>query len=440
MSMAVGGKPANLRSSVLVQTIETDAMKTVAVIGGGPAGLMAADVLSQSGIRVRLFEAKASVGRKFLIAGKGGLNLTHSEPFETFCSRYGPDPQSVLPWLRDFGPDDVRNWATRLGFETFIGFSKRVFPKDLKAAPLLQRWIERLQNAGVEFETQHRWQGWNTDTHLVFETPDGPTTVEADATVLTLGGASWPVTGSDGNWVSAISARGIDVVPFLPANCGFHVAWSDHFRERNAGEPLKSVGLSFAATDGTTFQRQGSCVVTENGLEGSLIYAASAMIRDEIIEHGSATITLDLAPDRDLEKLTERLSIPRGSRTVAKHLKSKANLKGVQTGLLREFAADTLNQPARLAEAIKALPIKLTGTRPLAEAISTAGGVRIDALDERLMTKAVPGLFCAGEMLDWEAPTGGYLLTACFASGQVAAKGVIEWMNQSEPSSLVVKL
>jgi uncharacterized flavoprotein (TIGR03862 family) len=405
-------------------------MKTVAVIGGGPAGLMAAEVLSQHGVHVDLYEAKPSIGRKFLVAGKGGLNLTHAEPLGSLAARYGPRPEQIQPLLEAFGPEDVRTWCHELGIETIVGVSGRVFPKDMKAFPLLQRWIQRLRDSGVSFQTCHRWQGWNADGSLLLEAPTGPKNIQPDAVVLTLGGASWPKLGSDGTWAPMLEQQGFNIAPLQPSNCGFDVNWSEHFRERNAGEPLKSVVLKFTNSAGEVFERQGSCVIAQSGLEGSVIYAASAMIRDEIAARGSATITLDLAPDRTLEKLIERLSIPRGSKTTSSHLRSKANIKGVQTGLLREFAAESLTDPAQLAHAIKNLPIPVTAARPIAESISTAGGVRFESLNECLMIKSRPGLFCAGEMLDWEAPTGGYLLTGCFASGRIAGQGALAWVNE----------
>lgn len=403
-------------------------MKTVAVIGGGPAGLMAAETLVGGGVQVNLYEAKPSVGRKFLVAGKGGLNLTHSEAFETFAARFGPQPEQIRPFLEAFKPDNVREWSSGLGIETFVGFSKRVFPTDMKATPLLQRWVARLRDGGVRFHTGHRWEGWNRDRTLRFRTREGEISVAPDAAVLALGGASWPKLGSDGAWVPILGEENIEVTSLRPSNCGFDVSWSDHFRERYAGEPLKSVGLSFVDSTGQTFQRRGSCVVTSNGLEGSLIYAASSLLRDEIERTGSATITLDLTPDRPLEKLIERLSQPRGSRTFSKHLKSKAKVYGVQAGLLREVAPESLAHPIRLSEAIKALPVSLVATRPVEESISTAGGIALAELDESLMIRRSPGLFCAGEMLNWEAPTGGYLLTACLATGLVAGNGAKEWL------------
>jgi uncharacterized flavoprotein (TIGR03862 family) len=405
-------------------------MKTVAVIGGGPAGLMAAEVLCGPSVQVDLYEAKPSIGRRFLVAGKGGLNLTHAEPFETLVTRYGARAEQIGSLLSAFGPQDVRNWCHGLGIETFVGSSQRIFPKDQKAFAVLRKWMQRLAEAGVTFHTQHCWQGWNQDGSLSFTTPAGELSIQPDATVLTVGGASWPKLGSDGAWVPVLQQAGCDVAPLRPSNCGFDVSWTEHFRERNSGEPLKSVVLTFTNSGGETFERKGACLITKNGIEGSLIYAASPLIRDEITEHGSAIVTLDLAPDRTVEQLIERLSIPRGSRTVSSHLRSKVRLQGVESGLLREFAADAMSDPVRLAHAIKALPIPLTAARPIDEAISTAGGVRFESLNAELMVESHPGLFCAGEMLDWEAPTGGYLLTACFASGRAAGQGALAWVNR----------
>ncbi len=391
---------------------------------------MAAEVLVGQGVQVDLYEVKASVGRKFLIAGKGGLNLTHAEPLDQFVSRYGPRAQQIGAFLQGFGPDQIRAWCLGLGIETFVGPSQRVFPKDLKAFPVLQKWLQRLRESGVAFHTQHRWNGWDHNGALIFATPNGERNLQPDAVVLTVGGASWPKLGSDGTWVPILQQAGCDVAALQPSNCGFDVSWSEHFRTRNAGEPLKSVVLNVKTSSGQTFEKKGACLITQNGIEGSLIYAASALIRDEIHEHGAATVTLDLTPDRTVEQLTKRLSIPRGSRTISSHLRSKVRLKGVEAALLREFAADAMDDPAKLAQAIKALPIPLTAARPVAEAISTAGGVRFEALNAQLMVESIPGLFCAGEMLDWEAPTGGYLLTACFASGRVAGQGALAWVHR----------
>lgn len=407
-------------------------MKTVAVIGGGPAGLMAAEVLSERGVLVDLYEAKPSIGRKFLVAGKGGLNLTHTEPLAAFEARYGSRVADIRPLLKEFGPSDVREWCHNLGIETFAGPSGRVFPKDMKALPALNRWMQRLRENGVRMRTRHRWLGWNADGSLLFSTPTGEFTTHPDATVLAVGGASWPKLGSDGKWMPTLQQKQIKVAGLKPSNCGFDVSWSPHFRERFAGEPLKSVVLKFTGINGETFSRAGSCMVTSNGLEGSLIYSASALIRDKISAQNSATISFDLAPDQSLDKLTQRLSMPQGSRSLSSHLRSKVKLKGVEAGLLREFAAAALNDPAHLASAIKNLEVPLIAPRPIEESISTAGGVCFDGLNACLMIESLPGLFCAGEMLDWEAPTGGYLLTACFASGRVAGQGAADWVERTD--------
>jgi len=396
------------------------------VVGAGPAGLMAAEVLSAAGVAVDVNDAMPSAGRKFLMAGKSGLNLTHAEAAEKFVTRYGGRSEWVAPWLRGFDADALRDWARGLGVETFVGSSGRVFPKDMKAAPLLRAWLHRLRATGVRFHMRHRWLGWAGDA-LLFETPAGQVKVGAGGTalVLALGGGSWAKLGSDGTWVPLLRERAVDVASLRPANCGFDVAWSDHFRDRFAGQPVKSVTASF---DGT--HKQGEFVVTQHGVEGSLVYAFSAALRDAIEAEGSATLLLDLAPGKSLERLTQEIAHPRGARSMASHLQSRAGIAGVKAGLLRECAArEDYADPARLAAAIKALPLKLVAPRPLDEAISSAGGVRAETLDERLMLKAMPGVFCAGEMLDWEAPTGGYLLTACFASGRVAGRGALAWLR-----------
>ncbi len=404
--------------------------QTVAVIGGGPAGLMAAEILSASGVQVHVYDAMPSVGRKFLLAGRGGLNLTHSEPFDVFMSRFGERRAQLEPMLARFGPQQVREWAAGLGVETFVGTSGRVFPTDMKAAPLLRAWLHRLRAAGVQFHMRHRWLG---DASLAagslrFATPAGEAIVKADAVVLALGGASWARLGSDGAWAPWLQERGIDVAPLLPANCGFDGAgWSEHFASRFAGQPFKSVAISFTDSQGRRFARKGEFVATAKGIEGSLIYAASALLRDEIAVHGSATLLLDLLPDRGAEQVLAAVKHPRGARSLSSHLKSRLGLEGIKAGVLHEaLSREAMQDPAQLAATIKAVPLRLVATRPIDEAISTAGGVRFEALDERLMASAVPGVFVAGEMLDWEAPTGGYLLTASMASGAAAAHGAIE--------------
>ncbi|HSC79165.1 MAG TPA: TIGR03862 family flavoprotein [Chitinolyticbacter sp.] len=397
----------------------------IAVIGGGPAGLMAAEVLARAGHRVDVYDAMPSVGRKFLLAGVGGMNITHSEPLEQLLDRYGNARPELEAMVRPFDADALRAWIHGLGIETFVGTSGRVFPREMKAAPLLRAWLTRLKAAGVAFHVRHRWLGWNEHGALLLTGPDGDITVQPDATVLALGGASWPRLGSDGGWVPLLAARGIAIAPLQPANCGFDVGWSPWFADKHAGQPLKAVVLHH-----DDWQRQGEFVVTASGIEGSLIYAASARLRDAIARDGHATVTLDLAPGRTLERLTAELAAPRGADSMANHLRRKVHIDGVKAGLLRELLPkDTFTDTAALAQAIKALPLRLTAPRPIAEAISSAGGVRWDAMDDQLMLTALPGVFCAGEMLDWEAPTGGYLLTGCFASGRQAGEGVKGWLK-----------
>lgn len=411
-------------------TTTTTKPQSIAVIGGGPAGLMAAETLAANGQQVDVYDAMPSVGRKFLLAGKGGLNLTHSEPAAQFNARYGKRRTILEPMLDQFGADALRNWAEGLGIATFIGSSGRVFPTDMKAAPLLRAWLHRLRSAGVRFHMRHRWNGWDEQGRLRFSTPDGEHTLDASAIVLALGGGSWARLGSDGSWVPPLRSKGVDVADLRPANCGFDIGWSEHFRERHAGQPLKSVVLSFTDADKVEHRRQGECIVTASGIEGSLIYALSGSLRDTLDAQGSVTILLDLAPGLSQERVIEEVSHPRGSRSMASHLQSRVNISGVKAGLLHEaLSKEEYQNPTRLAQTIKALPLRLTATRPLDEAISSAGGVRFEALDEHLMANALPGVFCAGEMLDWEAPTGGYLLTACFASGRAAGMGVLNWLE-----------
>ena len=422
----------------------------VAIVGGGPAGLMAAELLSQSGVQVDLFDTKPSVGRKFLLAGRGGLNLTHSEPLPRFQTRFAERSALLSPLLEAFGPDALRAWAQGLGIETFVGSSGRVFPTDLKAAPLLRAWLHRLRQQGVRFHMRHRWLGWadadaNPGDHsptLRMATPEGERLVQAQATVLALGGGSWARLGSDGAWLPWLQEKGVDVAPLRAANCGFDVAptgsdrahWSEHLRSRFAGQPVKPVSLSFTDLQGHTRQQQGEFVLTDTGVEGSLIYAFSAAIRDRIAAEGSATVHLNLLPSHSAETVLTETRRARGPRSLSTHLKSRLGLQGMKMALLHELLTpEQLNDPQALAQALQALPITLSAARPMDEAISTAGGVRFEALDPQLMLRALPGVFCAGEMLDWEAPTGGYLLTASLATGRQAALGALAHLNQAQP-------
>jgi uncharacterized flavoprotein (TIGR03862 family) len=408
----------------------------VAIVGGGPAGLMAAEVLAEAGVSADLFDGMPSVGRKFLLAGKGGLNLTHSEPIEPFLGRYAAARAQVEPWLNAFGPQALRDWAKALGIDTFVGSSGRVFPTDMKAAPLLRAWLHRLRTSGVHFHMRHRWLGWGdapAGAHaLRFATPTGERLAHARCVVLALGGASWARLGSDGAWVPLLAGRGIHIAALQPSNCGFDVAgWSEHLRERFAGAPLKNVALRCVAPDGRRFDQRGEFVITETGIEGSLVYAASPVLREAIAATGRATAEIDLLPERPAEFVQAEVARPRGSRSMSTHLKSRLGLDGAKAALLHELLPrETFADPLALAHAIKALPLPLVAARPIDEAISTAGGVRLTALDAQLMLKELPGVFCAGEMLDWEAPTGGYLLTASLASGRVAGQGAAAWVRR----------
>jgi uncharacterized flavoprotein (TIGR03862 family) len=406
----------------------------VAVIGGGPAGLMAAEALARRGMRVDVYDAMPSVGRKFLMAGIGGMNITHSEPLEPFLGRYGARRAQIAPLLEAFGPDALRAWLAQLGVETFVGSSGRVFPTDMKAAPMLRAWLHRLRESGVRFHMRHKWVGWdaaasNRQHALRFAAPGGELRTTADAIVFAMGGASWPRLGSDAAWVPLLRARDVTIAPLLPANCGFDADWSDYFRERFAGQPVKAVAITVTGVDKKVPYRQGEILVTETGVEGSLVYALSAPIRDRLIADGEAVIQLDLAPGYAAKRVVEEVTRPRGSRSMSSHLHSRLGITGVKAGLLREcLSKDEFADTTRLAHAIKALPLRLTRARPIEEVISSAGGVTFEALDEHLMITHIPGVFCAGEMLDWEAPTGGYLLTACFASGLVAGRGAAAYV------------
>jgi uncharacterized flavoprotein (TIGR03862 family) len=440
--------------------------RRVVVVGAGPAGLMAAETLAAAGLAVEVHDAMPSVGRKFLLAGKGGLNLTHGEALPVFLSRYGARRAALEPALADFDPQQLRDWAAALGIATFVGTSGRVFPADLKAAPLLRAWLHRLRGTGVVFHMRERWTGWDADGALRFVAPHGELSRRANAVVLALGGASWPQLGSNGAWVPLLAARGVPIAPLRAANCGFDVGrtragpteggWSEHFRSRFAGQPIKPVALAFhvdpkltafaapegraavlgrpgVGRDASGFARQGEFVVTDSGIEGSLVYAASAAIRDAIEVDRQATVHLDLLPSHDAATVLREVARPRGARSLATHLKSRLGIGGVKAALLHELLApDELRDPATLARALKALPLTLARPRPLAEAISTAGGVPFEALTPSLMLRDLPGVFCAGEMLDWEAPTGGYLLTACFATGRHAAHGALDWLQTQD--------
>lgn len=401
---------------------------SIAVIGGGPAGLMAAEVLSQAAVQVDIYDVMPSMGRKFLMAGKGGLNITHNEPIGDFLSRYGTHRLHIEPLLLAFPPNVLCEWIRGLGIETFVGSSGRVFPTDMKAAPLLRAWLHRLRESGVHFHVRHRWQGLDGRGTLRFDTPAGERQVSADAVVLALGGASWPQLGSDGAWLPLLAQHNIAISPLRPANCGFEVVWGTHFREHFAGAPLKSVAATFGAV-----HTLGECIITTHGIEGGLIYTLSAALRDEIEINGHAILHLDLMPDWPEARICQEVQHPRGSRSLSSYLQSRLGLKGVKANLLREaLNGEQMHNPALLAQTIKALPLRLIAPRPLSEAISTAGGVKFEALDRNLMLRQIPGVFCAGEMLDWEAPTGGYLLTACIASGRTAAQGVMDWLQNPQ--------
>ncbi|MGO4139346.1 TIGR03862 family flavoprotein [Rhizobium brockwellii] len=399
--------------------------KRIAIIGGGPAGLAAAELLSRSGHAVMVYDAMPTFARKFLLAGKSGLNITHSEDYARFTTRFAAASARLRPALDAFTPDDIRNWASELGTETFIGSSGRVFPKVMKASPLLRAWLRRLETQGATLRTRHRWTGFAEDGY-VFETPEGRSIVHCDAALLALGGASWPRLGSDAAWVPWLAGRGVEIDTFQPANCGFVVGWSGNFSERFAGEPVKSVT---ATSEAGTFP--GEFVITGSGIEGSLVYTHTAALRDRLLNHGSAVLTLDLAPGRTIERLSRDLARQDAKSSFSNRLRKGAGLDGVKAALLRELAPERdRTDPERLAGMIRALPLPVIETRPIGEAISSAGGIRWSSIDDSYMLKALPGTFVAGEMLDWEAPTGGYLLTACLATGRAAARGIEAWLQR----------
>jgi len=395
---------------------------TAAVIGGGPAGLMAAEVLSAAGVAVTVYDRMPSVGRKFLMAGRGGLNLTHSEPLEGFLARYGAARASLGPLVEAFNPTDLIAWAEGLGQETHVGSSGRVFPRSHKASPLLRAWLGRLEAQGVQVLTRHDWLGWDAEAALLLRGPGGEITVNPDATILALGGASWPRLGATGGWTGILAKAAVAVTPLRPANVGFEAAWSAVFHDRFHGQPLKNIGVSFQGQ-----AARGDAMITREGIEGGAVYALSAPLRDAIAATGSAVLEIDLRPDQSVGQLTARLAIPRGGQSMTNYLRKAAHLSPVEINILREaHGVDLALTAGGLARAIKAAPITLTATRPIDRAISTAGGVALSEVDDDLMLRARPGVFLAGEMLDWEAPTGGYLLQAAFATGVAAAKGALK--------------
>ena len=400
--------------------------KTIAIIGAGPSGLIAAERLAQAGHRVTIFDRMPSPARKFLLAGRGGLNLTHSEPLDLFLTRYRSAREWLEPAIRAFPPDELRAWADELGADSFVGSSGRIFPRAMKASPLLRAWLQRLQAQGVSLAAGQLWTGWDDHGALTFRSRDGSDEhIQADATLLALGGASWPRLGSDGGWMPVLAARGVGIAPLQPANSGFTVDWSPTMRERFAGAPLKRVVIRHGERQAT-----GEAMIDAGGLEGGAVYALSGPLRETILREGKAAITLDLRPDIEIARLSERLANRRKGETLSNHLRKAAGLSPAAIAVLRESAPDGLPQePEALAALIKAAPLTLTGIAPIERAISSAGGIQATEIDEGFMLKAVPGVFVAGEMLDWEAPTGGYLLQGCFSTGVAAAAGMARWLD-----------
>ena len=414
--------------SIRLHSLMSAPAQHVAVIGAGPAGLMAAEVLAQGGAQVTVYDAMPSAGRKFLMAGRGGLNLTHGEPLPQFLARYREAMPHLTAAIEAFPPNALRDWCEALGQETFVGSSGRVFPRAFKASPLLRAWLRRLNSTGVRLALRHRWTGWDEQGRLLFQTPDGPHAIETRATVLALGGASWPRLGSDGAWAEILAARGVQISPLRPANSGFTVAWSDVFRDRFEGQPLKGVALTFGA-----HSVRGEAIVTRTGIEGGAVYVLSAELR-KAIDRGRATLHVALRPDLDMKELIAKISVPRGKQSLSNFLRKAVSLSPVAIGLLQEVAKTSgaslaSMSPAELAKLINAVPIELTGVAPIGRAISTAGGIAFSEIDADFMIPRLPSLFVAGEMLDWEAPTGGYLLQASFATGAAAGRGALKWLK-----------
>ncbi len=415
--------------------------KTVVIIGGGPAGLMAAEVIASAGHHVSVYDAMPSVGRKFLLAGVGGMNITHAEPAEDFRARYSAHANFVNA-LKQFDATALRNWVHGLGIDTFVGTSGRIFPTDMKAAPLLRAWLHRLRELGVKIYPRHRWLGWgeklkdNESHQLIFSTTENKIavtkTVSADAMLLALGGASWQRLGSDGAWVSLLNEHQVQVNELVPSNCGFDIAWSDLLREQHAGAPLNGVGLSCVDSEGRVRSVLSEAIISAYGIEGTGVYALSKYLREQLLQQGSALLNLDLLPDLSHDKIVQRLKKPREKNSLSNFLRKQLNLSPAKLALLREFTTkSTFENPELLTLSIKKLSLTLIATRPIDEAISSAGGIAAKEIDNTFMLTKIPGVFCAGEMLDWDAPTGGYLLTGCFASGRAAGHGLVSWLKKS---------